>query len=179
MSQVSENVMMAQFEKWVKNYSKNIVFGRYVDDCVFGCPDKQTLLYLLHDARIWLKDNLGLTLHTDKIYLQEFSKGVKFIGYDIRKGRMYTLNRTVGNMMNAIDIFNKGKQSVEDFVNTINSYWGLMRHTNSYGIRWKAWKMIDNQKRLYSDRMKKIGTTYKYRNNGICKIDNAERRVQG
>ena len=32
MSQVSENVMMAPFEKWVKNYSNDIVFGRYVDD---------------------------------------------------------------------------------------------------------------------------------------------------
>lgn len=177
LSQVSENVMMALFDKWCANYSSNIVYCRYVDDCGYGCPDKETLLHLLHDARIWLKINLGLTLHPKKVYLQEFSKGIKFIGYDIRKGRIYSLNRSIGNMMKAIDKFNKNEQSVESFVKTINSYWGLLVHTNSYGIRWKSWLKINNNGRLFSDRMKKIGITYKYKNYGICKIDNAKERI--
>ena len=177
MSQVSENVMMSAFDKWAEGYSGGIVYGRYVDDCIFGCNDKGTLLRLLGDARLWLKNVFGLTLHPEKIYLQEFPKGVKFIGYDIRKGRMYTLGRTVGNMRNAIERFNKGKQEVESFVRTMNSYWGLMRHTDSYGLRWKAWKTIDNRGRLYSDRMRKIGLTYKYKEHGICEVDDAERRV--
>ena len=60
---------MALFDKWCVNYAPNIVYCRYVDDCGFGCPDKETLLHLLHDARIWLKTNLGLTLHPKKVYL--------------------------------------------------------------------------------------------------------------
>lgn len=72
------------------------------------------------------------------------------------------------------DKFNKDEQSVESFVKTINSYWGLLVHTNSYGIRWKSWLKINNNGRLFSDRMKKIGITYKYKNYGICKIDNAK-----
>ena len=45
---------------------------------------------------------------------------------------------------------------------------------NNYGIRWKSWLKINNNRRLFSDRMKKIGITYKYKNYGICKINNAK-----
>lgn len=150
---------------------------RYGDGCIFGCYDKSTLLRLLSDARDWLKNNFGLTLHPDKVYLQEFSKGVRFIGYDIRRGRMYSSGRMIGNMTEAIRRFNDGKQIVNSFLSSINSYFGLMRHTDSYGIRWKAWRMIDNRGRFYSDRMRKISLTYRYKEHGICKINDAERRI--
>lgn len=164
LSQVSENVLMSIFDKWVLYYSNNIVYGRYVDDCMFGCNDKKLLLQLIEDARKYLKNTFGLTLHPNKVYLQEFSKGIKFIGFDIRRGRLYTTNRMVGNMIKTIYRFNSGKQTPENFVNSINSYFGLMRHTNSYNIRFNAWKMIDNNRRFYSTRMNKINLTNKYKN---------------
>lgn len=79
----------------------------------------------------------------------------------------------VGNMIKAIYRFNSGKQTPENFVNSINSYFGLMRHTNSYNIRFNAWKMIDNNRRFYSTRMDKINLTNKYKNE-LRKINNSK-----
>lgn len=47
--------------------------------------------------RVIYESNLGLKLYPKKIYLQHYSKGVKYLGVVIQPHRIYIANRTKGN----------------------------------------------------------------------------------
>lgn len=134
-------------EEWgVKHY------GRYVDDMVLVHPSKEHLIEVKAKIAGWLSEH-GLSLHPRKIYLQHYTKGVLFIGGMILPGRKYLSNRTVGFCYDAIDRLNRlaagspdyVKTHGEEFVSTINSYLGMMRHFSSYNLRCKVMSRIGKE----------------------------------
>ncbi|MBI5218133.1 MAG: hypothetical protein HY958_04305 [Bacteroidia bacterium] len=54
-----------------------------------------------------MKEKLHLELHPNKIYLQHFTKGVKFLGAVIKPFRIYIADRTKGNFYKEIEVQNK------------------------------------------------------------------------
>ena len=97
---------------------------------------------LVSPIRDFLRVELGLTLHPKKIYLQQYGKGVKFLGTVIMPRRIYVASRTKGNFYNAIQAQNRvsedHKPNGEDcafFLSSMNSYLGIMRHYNSFRLR--------------------------------------------
>lgn len=82
-------------------------------------------------------------LPPSKIYLQHFSKGVKFIGAVVKPGREYIGNRTKGNLYAKIHYYNKeaeknprkAKKLLPDLLASVNSYLGFMIHYKTYKIR--------------------------------------------
>lgn len=48
-------------------------YGRYVDDCIFVSEDKEALKKMIGKVRECLHENLGLTVHHRKIYLQYYT----------------------------------------------------------------------------------------------------------
>lgn len=160
-SQILANLLMSVFDKWVlSRVGKSGGYGRYVDDFVVISRDKGLLLEILHDSRNFLFAKLRLTLHPDKVYLQEVKKGVKFTGAVIKPGRVYAGNATVQHLFDVINDWNStenpSKEQTEKFVIQINSLFGHLVHRNSYGIRWQAWKKIKHKDRIYCVNMKKI-----------------------
>lgn len=134
-------------EEWgVKHY------GRYVDDMVLVHPSKEHLIEVKAKIAGWLSEH-GLSLHPRKIYQQHYTKGVLFIGGMILPGRKYLSNRTVGFCYDAIDRLNRlaagspdyVKTHGEEFVSTINSYLGMMRHFSSYNLRCKVMSRIGKE----------------------------------
>lgn len=126
-------------------------YVRYVDDFVMIHSDKKYLIECYGKIRDFIKTNLGLTLHHDKVYLQEVSKGVKFIGSVIKPNRTYISNRVVDNLLNSIRLHNnllKGdghdevriKNKVSHFRSVLNSYYGFMKHHSTYKIRKDIWE---------------------------------------
>ena len=89
----------------------------------------------------YLDEQLYMSLHPDKRYLQHYSKGVKLVGAVVKPGRIYISNRIKGKFYNKIMRYNKladkglQAENVEKFVQTINSYMGMMVHYNTYNIR--------------------------------------------
>ena len=128
-------------------------YGRYVDDFVVIGRDKKLILDIIHDARLFLRDELGLTLHPDKVYLQDVKKGVKITGSIIKPHRMYVSNNTISHMFDVIGKWNKTTKPADDetlkFVKRINSLFGHLVHKNSYSIRWNAWKSIGHKNKVY------------------------------
>ena len=134
-------------EKWgVEHY------GRYVDDMVLVHPSREHLLEVKSRISEWLS-GCGLVLHPRKMYLQHYSKGVLFIGGMILPGRKYLSKRTLGFCYDAIDRLNRLAASSpdyalthgEEFVSTVNSYLGMMRHFASYKLRYKVMKRIGKE----------------------------------
>lgn len=141
---------MDAFDKFVKNELKAQYYGRYVDDFVIVHWDKQFLVDIQEKLRRFMVEKLSLRLHPRKVYLQHYSKGVKFIGAVIKPGRVYIGNRTKGNLYQKMREFNRLAESnksyseqAEHFVSSINSYLGFMVHYSTYKIRHKMiWENI-------------------------------------
>ena len=101
-SQMLANFLMSLFDEWVMGLSENIVYVRYADDFVVKAS-KEWLVRLRSEAARWLKDNLRLTLHPRKLYLQRAERSVKFLGVVMCHGRLYTNNRTVNDFFMAME----------------------------------------------------------------------------
>ena len=127
-------------------------YGRYVDDMVLVHPSQDHLLEVRKRISRWLSTR-GLMLHPRKMYLQHYTKGVLFIGGMILPGRKYLSNRTVGFCYNAIERLNRLAASSpdyvlthgEEFVSTVNSYLGMMRHFSSYKLRRKVMEHVGKE----------------------------------
>lgn len=134
-------------EQWGVKY-----YGRYVDDMVLVHPLKKHLLEVRSRIARWLEWN-GLKLHPNKMYLQHYTKGVLFIGGMVLPGRKYIGKRTVGECYEAIDRQNRlaarypdyVRTHGEEFVSTVNSYLGVMRHFASFSLRQKLMKRVGSE----------------------------------
>jgi hypothetical protein len=99
----------------------------------------------------YLSEELHITLHPKKRYIQHASKGLLYIGAYIHPGRIYISNRTRGKMYDCITRYNylaeegKAEENAEKFVSSMNSYLGMMIHYDSYNIRSKIRWMIHKE----------------------------------
>lgn len=186
-SQVFANFYLDFFDKYVKQDCGIKYYGRYVDDFVIVHEDKNYLIKLQEQLKAFMAAKLTLRIHPRKIYLQHYSKGVKFIGAVVKPNREYIGNRTKGNMYAKIAEFNSqlknnpenAKAILQDLVPSLNSYLGFMIHYKSYNIRkkmlekklapeWKKYVIIDPE-------MNKVSPKEKYKPQQI-KIAKIKRR---
>ena len=142
---------MNSFDHFMKHSLNIRYYGRYVDDFVIVHPDKDYLKNLIPVVRNFLWNELGLKLHARKIYLQHYSKGVKYLGAVIKPYRIHTANRTIENFYNAVHKQNSVLSSQHPvptydeqsaFLSCLNSYLGFMKHYNSYKSRTRIIKKL-------------------------------------
>jgi len=141
-SQLFANIYLNEFDHYVKRDLGIKYYGRYVDDFVLVHQDKECLKSLIPVIRQHLYETIQVRLHPKKIYLQHFTKGVKYLGAVIKPHRIYVANRTKGNFFNAIDKHNSvvrdhkpSQEELESFISCMNSYLGIMQHYRSYSLR--------------------------------------------
>ena len=93
----------------------------------------------------YLSNKLLVSLHPDKIYIQPYRKGVKFIGSVVKGNRIYISNSTISNAYIIIHRFNHNVifDNIEHIVQSLNSYWGFMKHYNSYNVKVKIFKNVN------------------------------------
>ena len=167
-SQVFANFYMDSFDHFVKHDLKIRYYGRYVDDFVIVHEDKEYLRNLIPKLSGYLQSELQTTIHPKKIYLQHYSKGVKFLGTVILPNRIYIANRTKGNFYNAIEKQNQiardhkpTKEEQQAFQSSMNSYLGIMKHYKSYKHR----------KQMIFKNMSGWWWNYIYLSGGIAKFE--------
>ncbi|WP_298627033.1 reverse transcriptase/maturase family protein [uncultured Legionella sp.] len=143
-SQIFANFYLNPFDHFIKHDLGVRYYGRYCDDFVLVHQDKDYLNTLVPQIADFLKAMLGLTLHPRKIYLQHYSKGVNFLGVTIKPNRIYAGKRIKGNFYDAIARHNHltreckpTKEEQAAFLCSMNSYLGIMKHYNTYGLRKK------------------------------------------
>ena len=144
-SQLFGNVYMNDFDHFVKKQLKIKYYGRYVDDFILIHPDKEYLKMCINVIRDYLQEILHLELHPNKIYLQHYSKGVKYLGVVIKPYRIYIANRTKANFYHAITKWNikireqkkLQKKELAEFISCMNSYLGILKHYKTYKFRKK------------------------------------------
>lgn len=140
-SQLLANFIASAFDEWLLRVHGITHYRRFCDDFVIIAKEKETLLRLIPQMDKYIEEQLYMSLHPDKRYLQHYSKGVKLVGAVVKPGRIYISNRIKGKFYNKIMRYNKladkglQAENVEKFVQTINSYMGMMVHYNTYNIR--------------------------------------------
>ncbi len=140
-SQLFSNVYMADFDNYVKRKLEVKYYGRYVDDFYLMDSNKYSLKNSIPLIKAYLADNLGLSLHPRKIYLQSYDKGVLFTGGFIKPHRIYVGNRVKSNMNKKLAELKKEKTTdVEVLRSILNSYLGIMKHHKSFFVRQKIMK---------------------------------------
>lgn len=126
-SQLFANVYLNELDRFVKQDLRFSRYVRYADDFVFLSPYQNELLAILPIVSDFLRDELNLTTHPDKIILQTFASGVDFLGWVhfsdhrvLRKTTEWRIFRRVAEHPS------KG---------TIRSYLGLLSHGDTYRLR--------------------------------------------
>lgn len=149
ISQIEANFYLNPFDHWMKE--RFINYGRYVDDFYVVSSNKQLLVEAKSEIKAYLL-RIGLEMHPNKIYLQHYTKGVKYIGAVLKGNLKYVSNRTVGNFYSAIHRFNLLAEQegyvethAEKFACCINSYLGFLRQYSSYSIRRRALSRINKK----------------------------------
>lgn len=144
-SQLFGNIYLNDFDHFVKHDLKCKYYGRYVDDIVIVHQDKNFLKKAIVLIKNYLKENLYLELHPNKIYFQYFPKGVRFLGVMIKPHRNYIGNKIKGNfykknyeLINSLGEKSKlTKEDVERATAYINSYLGIMKNYQTFKLRKK------------------------------------------
>lgn len=141
-SQLFANFYLTPFDHFVKHTLGVRYYGRYADNFVIVHHDKTYLRRLVPLLERYLRDRLGLTLHPRKRYLQHASKGILFLGAFIRRDALFVGPRTKNGLIESIHRWNAKAQNrpleQKEWIqlrDTVNSYWGLMRHHNSFRLR--------------------------------------------
>lgn len=152
---LSHNFYLSFFDDFMLELCKGCgaKYIRFVDDFVVVGKDKFDIKELRRHAKWFLQERLFITLHPNKVYIQDVKKGVKFIGSVIKPGRTYLSNRSVYGFYSVLESLDNlyceiylgikfGSdcrqllKDLEHYICSVNSYLGLLIHTVSYNIRY-------------------------------------------
>ena len=125
-SQLLVNIYMNEFDQFIKHKLKIKYYIRYADDFTILSSDKTTLLHNIRYIECYLKNELKLQLHPDKIFIKTLSSGLDFLGWvhfsNHRVLRTATRRRMARNLAK-----NYSKEM-------LISYLGLLRHGNTFKL---------------------------------------------
>ncbi|MCX6764021.1 MAG: RNA-directed DNA polymerase [Candidatus Moranbacteria bacterium] len=119
-SQLFVNIYMNKFDQFVQHRLKLKYYIRYADDFVIFSEDKKYLENNISIIREFLKSDLKLELHPDKVYIKTLNSGV---------------DKYLENNLISEESFNQSRQS----------YLGMLKYCRGYKIQRKIKEIIPAQ----------------------------------
>ena len=140
-SQLFSNIYLGQLDEYAKRVLHCKHYGRYVDDFYIVHESRNHLKELVPRIRQFLREELELELHPNKIRLQHYTRGVCFLGAYVKPFRSYPAKRTVALFHEAISALERECEQVvpdarrlAEMLSVINSYCGHLSHFRAYGL---------------------------------------------
>lgn len=158
--QVEKNHALAEFDRFQVG-TCGLHYTRFVDDMVWVVENKEAGLAHVAMSERMLLDEYGYRMHPRKRYCQHYSKGLTFLGAKIKFGRIYASDRCARNCRTKICRWNRlaRPSMLERFLSSVNSYFGLMKNRDAYGIirdladevspKWLAYCHYDDDRRCF------------------------------
>lgn len=145
-SQMFANYLLNTLDWAIENEFGIKYHGRYVDDIYLVASNPQDILNAIPRIRKKL-ESIGLKLSPKKFYMQHYTKGLDFTGAVVKPGRVYPLNRTVTNFRHSIQRLNqcRTRTQIINALSSVNNYLGLLRHYDSYAIRYNGLMEIESR----------------------------------
>ncbi len=133
-SQLFANIYLNELDQYVKHDLKTKYYIRYCDDLIIISSDKKFLGKSILAINDFLKNKLRLQLHPNKVFIKTLASGIDFLGwvnfYNHRILRKSTRKRMFRKLL------------INSTPETLNSYFGLIKHGNTYKIRKEIFKII-------------------------------------
>jgi retron-type reverse transcriptase len=146
-SQLFSNIYLGQLDEYVKRVLRCKHYGRYVDDFYIVHESRNFLKEQVPKIRRFLRQELKLELHPDKIRLQHYSRGTAFLGAYVKPYRCYPTKRTVALFHESIRRLERecaqtepGTRRLEEMLSVINSYCGHLRQFKAYNVLEKQFR---------------------------------------
>lgn len=137
-SQLFVNVYMNKFDQFMKHRLKAQYYIRYADDFVIFSENKEWLEKLIGLIKEFLRQELKLELHPDKIFIKTVASGVDFLGMvnfsDYRVLRTKTKRRMFKKISGRYDELRNKTISEESFDQSLQSYFGMLKHCHGHKI---------------------------------------------
>lgn len=137
-SQLFVNIYMNKFDQLVKHKLKTKYYIRYADDFVFLSENKKHLKEIIPIIEEFLREELKLEMHPDKVFIKTLSSGVDFLGmvnfFDYRILRTKTRRRILKKLALKQKMCQEGLVSKESFEQSVQSYFGMLGHCRGYAI---------------------------------------------
>jgi len=144
-SQLFANIYLNELDQFIKHKLKIKYYLRYCDDFIILDKDRNSLEELTRQINIFLLAKLKLSLHHDKIIVRKYHQGIDFLGYVVlpryRVLRTKTKMRMLRKIENKQNDLNNNLISPESFNQSLQSYFGVLKHCRGYKIR----KEINNK----------------------------------
>lgn len=148
-SQLFVNIYMNKFDRFAKHKLKAKYYIRYADDFVILADDKKWLENKIIKIAEFLKNELKLEMHPDKISIKTFSSGVDFLGTvnfsDHRILRTKTKRRIFKKLSLKHKILREELASEDLFYQSLQSYLGILSHVSGNKIRLEIKDNFDYQ----------------------------------
>jgi retron-type reverse transcriptase len=134
-SQLGANIVLMQFDHWIKEENHVEFYTRYMDDFIIFHNDKRHLWKLLCKIENYLRDNLKLNLNP-KTGIFPGKNGIDFCGYRIWpshiKHRKSTIKRAKKRLRKMAVIYRTNPGILKHAHDSIQSFFGYMKHCNGY-----------------------------------------------
>jgi RNA-directed DNA polymerase len=137
-SQIFANIYLNELDQFIKRTLKIKYYIRYCDDFIILHNDQKCLITVIPKINNFLENNLKLSLHPDKITIRKYHQGIDFLGYVSfpyhKVLRTKTKHRIFKKIEFKIEEFKKDNLSEKSFNQTLQSYFGILKHCNSYKL---------------------------------------------
>ncbi|MDP2709033.1 MAG: reverse transcriptase/maturase family protein, partial [bacterium] len=131
-SQLFVNIYMNKFDQFMKHRLKAKYYIRYADDFVIFSENKELLEKQVLLIKEFLRCELKLALHPNKIFIKTIASGVDFLGMvnfsDYRVLRTKTKRRMFKKISGRHDELQNKIISEESFKQSLQSYLGMLKH---------------------------------------------------
>lgn len=126
LSQYFGNLYLTYFDHWLKEQKGVRYYFRYCDDIVILGSNKPYLHQLLDDIRMYLADNLRLTVKGNYQVFPVAARGIDFLGYRIYHTHI-KLRKTIKKKFARMMSRRRNRASIA-------SYRGWAKHCNSHNL---------------------------------------------
>lgn len=135
-SQLFANIYLSEFDHFIKHELEVKNYVRYTDDFVIVSEDRGYLEHLIKSVSNFMKENLKLSLHPQKISLRKYKQGIDFLGYVILPRhiavRTKTKRRIIRKLQKYLTDYASGNLSEDVLKQSMASYFGILSHANSF-----------------------------------------------
>jgi len=146
-SQLFANIYLNKLDYFIKYNLRIKYYIRYCDDFVMINKDKEYLESIIPIINNFLRKELKLSLHPNKIIIKKYHQGIDFLGYvsfpEYRLLRTKTKIRMFKKIKRKKRELSKGLISESSFNQTLQSYLGVLKHCNGYELEKKIIRDID------------------------------------
>jgi RNA-directed DNA polymerase len=130
-SQFFANIYLNELDQYAKHELKLKYYARYVDDIIVIGENGSDLNNCYGSMDNFAEQKLGVRFHSNKKQINMVDHGINFVGYIIKPYCKFVRRSTINNLYKTL----KHKHTFLQLRPSVNSYFGLLKHTNGFKER--------------------------------------------